>query len=241
MWPRIRVTLSLLVISVCCVVGVEVFYFFMGKYLFPSEAGARIPAQAVLKKTLSVHPDKRTAQENARIILGRNIFGRVPAKVESVPENIAVDELQTSSLDLELKGTALGVNLENTAIILNKKEKNQDIYHVGDSVSGAVIKQILRGKIILNLGGTDEILDMQEGANTAGKGPVAVSSSERKMQTILPPVRTPLKVEQMEIGELEGALFHDTDAAAQDSEKAESKNDREEEGVPDAETDAGTP
>lgn len=245
MRQRMRTAMSLLIISAACVVGVEIFYFFTGKYFSFPVTESKVSAQTALKKAGNAQSNKHAgqdAQENARIILERKIFGDVLQEGSSVSESIAVDELQITSLDLVLTGTAIGVNLENIAIILNKKDKKQDIYHVGDSIAGAVIKQILRGKIILNVGGTDEILDMQESIKNAGKGPAAVSSTERDMQMILPPVRTPLVVEQMEISELERDLVHDTDAASVESQSTDTiTDDGFEDGTRAVDTDEGAP
>ena len=53
---------------------------------------------------------------------------------------------------------------EALAIIKDKGKKRQDLYREGDTIQGAVIKRILRGKVILRVGGKDEILTIEESA-----------------------------------------------------------------------------
>ena len=50
------------------------------------------------------------------------------------------------------------------AIIFDKTVNKQALYETGDAVQGAVVKEILRGKVILVYNGRDEMLDMSEAA-----------------------------------------------------------------------------
>ncbi len=76
-----------------------------------------------------------------------------------------IETLEETTLQLSLLGTVAGDPQSARAIILDQKGKSQDIYRVGDSVQGAEIRQILRGKVVLRHGEKDEILIMVEGEN----------------------------------------------------------------------------
>ena len=118
-------------------------------------------------------------QEEYTSIVQRNIFGATE-KVEPAPlaeEIKPVEMLQETSLQLSLLGTIAGDTKSARAIILDKRTRNQDIYMVGDSVQEAVIRQILRGKIVLRHGEKDEILTMVEDEETSDNSAKAEQSS----------------------------------------------------------------
>ncbi len=72
-------------------------------------------------------------------------------------------------------------------MIEEKKIKKQNLYRVGDSIQTAVLKEILREKVILTLNGKDEILAMEEikskkkGRSSRSK-PSSKSSEKRKQR-----------------------------------------------------------
>lgn len=104
------------------------------------------------------------------IILRRNLFGPPPSgpkPVEVVSDYTA--NLETSTLNVVLMGTITGSEGATRAFILDKKKNDQQLYETGDAVQGAIIKEILRGKVILTFNGQDEILDMSEAAKVRPK------------------------------------------------------------------------
>ena len=70
-------------------------------------------------------------------------------------------------------GTVVGSEQDSFAIIEEKGGKKQDLYKVGDSVQSAVVKRILRGKVILTVQGRDKILTIEEEAASRRKSEVA--------------------------------------------------------------------
>ena len=108
------------------------------------------PDQQVLS-----HPGyEMIAQRNIFGATGKDEMGVVEEKMEQV------EMLQETSLALSLLGTIAGDTDSARAIILDQRLRSQDIYRVGDSVQEAVIRQILRGKIVLRQGEKDEVLSM---------------------------------------------------------------------------------
>ena len=78
---------------------------------------------------------------------------------------------------MSLLGTITGPPNTRRAILLNKKKKVQDIYCQGDKVQGALIKEVQRGKIILNVNGKEEMLVPETPKTTPGAAAIPNFSS----------------------------------------------------------------
>jgi len=115
------------------------------------------------------------------MIVERNIFGATEkAELPPVEEKVErIETLEETTLQLSLLGTVAGDPQSARAIILDQKVKSQNIYRVGDSVQGAEIRQILRGKVVLRRGEKDEVLLMVEGENKPQPTATADRSSRR--------------------------------------------------------------
>ncbi len=98
------------------------------------------------------------------IIVTRNIFQanlKAAPLVEEEPD-LDLENLEETSLKLVLQGTVAGSDKDARAIIIDERQKRQDLYRVGDSVQNAVITQIERGRIVLEHNGQREILVLKE-------------------------------------------------------------------------------
>ena len=144
-----------IIITILAIGGVEAFYRIPFTRLMQTsqaikvqDAGAKIavPVANGQKK----HPDFQT-------ILKRNLFGPPPKEVKAATTAAPVKPVATA-LELSLVGTITGPPNTRRAILLDKKKKVQDIYNQGDTVLGALIKEIQREKIILNVNGKEEML-----------------------------------------------------------------------------------
>jgi len=184
---RISTFLPLLLITLACVLVVEGLYTVVEKKLQPPVEKAAVVPQAPERKQLAASATQRTADENVRKVLERNLFGPPPSadKTKSAGGQPAAD-LQPTSLSLVLMGTIVSADAESRAIILEKDTKNQDIYQQGDVVQGAVVKEILRKKVVLTSDGRDEILDMTEAAKYTPMTPTpaAAGPAVRQGQTL---------------------------------------------------------
>lgn len=123
------------------------------------------------------------------LIIKRNMF-RIEemedAKKELSSEpDINLDTLEKTALNLTLWGTVTGRNKENFAVIEGEKNKEQLLYKKGDSLDeGAIVKKILRRKVVLHYRGRDQVLEMEEKTlnsveTSSGKKPAPVKVSER--------------------------------------------------------------
>lgn len=184
---RISTFLPLLLITLACVSAVEGFYTVVERKLrAPVEKTAVVP-QVPQKKRVEASSTQRTADENVRKVLERNLFGPPPSadKTKSAGGQSAAD-LQPTSLSLVLMGTIVSAGEESRAIILEKETKNQDIYQQGDVVQGAEVKEILRKKVVLTSNGRDEVLDMTEAAKYTPMTPTPAAASAARQGQMLP-------------------------------------------------------
>lgn len=140
--------------------GVEGFYRFIFPRLLRSPAPA--PQGQVVGKTPAT--DKPVAGETAgkqpdtSIIVKRNLFQAKARTAPDANQKPAPAQPTATTLDLGLLGTVTGPPNSRRAIIVNKKTKQQELYYEGDVVQGAFVKEVQRGKVILDVNGKDEIL-----------------------------------------------------------------------------------
>lgn len=106
-------------------------------------------------------PEKRPMSYYAAISR-RNIFDAVQKTGQAPEPEVNLDHLKKTDLALILLGTISGMGNDSYAVIEDTKNRIQDLYQIGDSVSGATIKLILRKKVVLSLNGQDEVLEMNE-------------------------------------------------------------------------------
>lgn len=109
-----------------------------------------------------------------RSIAERNLFRTDdPNKAQQGPKEVDLTALQETALDIKLWGTlVLDEGGRNYAVIEDKKIGGQNLYQVGDKVQEAMVKLILRERVVLDVGGKDEILQIEElaAAGAAGGG-----------------------------------------------------------------------
>ena len=94
-------------------------------------------------------------------IAERNLFD-VKGDTPAVSENVDLESLKQTELNLKLWGTVTGDPKKAYAVIQDTKANTQNLYHSGETIQGALIKMILRGKVVLRVGDKDEILEMEK-------------------------------------------------------------------------------
>ena len=173
---RISIIVPLLFITLLCVGLVEGGYQALEYFLMRDQIDTKTVAPESVTKSV---PKIKVTEEkhDYKIILQRNLFGAPPAdNTTKIVETVPVKDLEATSLKIVLKGTIKGVGESDRAIILDKKNKTQQLYQEGDGIQGAFVKEILRGRVILSYNGNDEVLDMSDTAGSAERaGPVAVA------------------------------------------------------------------
>ncbi|KPK24376.1 MAG: hypothetical protein AMK69_16210 [Nitrospira bacterium SG8_3] len=151
---------NLLALSVIIFVGVDIFY-----RVVRSQLQQMNTQKITMLQAPEVKQEREPPLRAYQVINSRNLFGSVEkAVVNTKPESI--ETLEPTSLKIALLGTVAGSEQNAVAVIEEKKLRKQGLYRVGDSVQGAVVKMILRGKVVLRVGDKDEILTMEEDASS---------------------------------------------------------------------------
>ena len=133
-------------------------------------------------------------------ITKRNIFNSSTQEQGTAPvveKKLDLENLKQTDLKLKLWGTVTGQNEGAYAVIEDSKAREQNLYRAGDTIQNAVVKLILREKVILKVGDDDEILAMEENTGQSGRSSAGrrdVSSSSRTAERKLPVSRAARKI-----------------------------------------------
>ena len=174
----VRRTVTLVILFILVYAGVHLYYARLEKRLLASSkpvvkqpVASPAAGRGAAKKPPAAPKNNRDFQS----IVDRNIFGAVlvqeaGAKKKEPPK--VKEEARETTLKLVLKGTISGDERDARAIIVDEKEKKQDLYQVGDAVQGALITAIERGKVILEFNGRKQFLLIKErkGGERGGAG-----------------------------------------------------------------------
>jgi general secretion pathway protein C len=178
---RYHIAFNLIALSIIIYIGVDLFY---------SVVRSRL-RQVDDTQTIAVTPTPQAVAyqkprvEDYQAIMKRNLFGSAdkqpPEEVEVVED---IEALEPTSLKVTLLGTVTGTPRSAYAVIEETTKRKQGLFKVGDAIQNAVIKKILRGKVILTVGDKDEILTMDEAAlPTPTKGQIASKSGISKFRS----------------------------------------------------------
>jgi general secretion pathway protein C len=179
MSQRYLTLFNLVALGVISYVGVNLFYLITSAYLrgFDSQ-----------EKIIYLAPDVKEQGKPSRAlyqaIVDRNIF----VTAEAEPEETSVEELEElepTSLKIALLGTVVGGPQDGFAVIEEKGKRKQGLYRVGDSVQGATVKRILRGKVVLSVDEKDEILMMEEEPASRGEPEYREKPSPEREATVV--------------------------------------------------------
>ncbi|MDP2645855.1 MAG: type II secretion system protein N [Desulfobacterales bacterium] len=121
-------------------------------------------SEIALTQPAGLKPEPHLPLSRYRTIAQRNLFKLETETEKKTPPGPApavnIDALKQTDLKLKLWGTATGKNIQPYAVIELLKERKQNLFRQGDAVENATVKIILKGKVILSVNGTDEILEM---------------------------------------------------------------------------------
>ena len=146
---------NLVALSVLVYTGVDLLYRIVCIQL------RQVNTQEIVMQQISeVRHHKRLPLTDFQVIIDRNIFGSIEKASEVKATEI--EALEATSLKIALLGTVVGNQQNAIAVIEETDNKRQGLYRVGDSVQNAIVKMILRGKVVLRVGDRDEILTMEE-------------------------------------------------------------------------------
>ena len=164
----------------CIYVGMHIRRTFMESKTqkFTVEA---VPSSLKYAKVVPLTTQTKNPLGYYHIIQERGLFPKPEAvkKEEDLSHKKRLDmgdSLPKTPLQLQLKGTVVGDDTSYSwAVIEDMTTRKQDLYKVGDVISGAKIIEIYRNRVILNRDGKEEILmvfDEDKVARLVGSQPV---------------------------------------------------------------------
>jgi general secretion pathway protein C len=152
------------------------------------QVGQEVTNEISIKANSDIKSYRKPPLRNYDVISKKNIFSKIeklPEK-EEIPE---IDTLEPTTLKITLRGTAPTSDPNTSAAFIEDKSKrSEDMYKIGDSIQNAIIKKILRGKIVLKVGDREEILMMDE--PTSGESSDVRSITPRRTPERRVPSRT---------------------------------------------------
>jgi general secretion pathway protein C len=166
---------NLLLLTAAAYFGVSIFYSVLVARL---DAGLP-PAAAALPET-APSADAPGSMAEYQVVVDRNLFnsGRQAIAVQAGPA-LDLDKLKLTELKLKLWGTATGQDGQTCAVIEDQKTREQSLLRPGDTIQNATIKLVLRNKIVLTVGGRDEVLAVEEPGVTRAAGPARTEAPGR--------------------------------------------------------------
>jgi general secretion pathway protein C len=150
---------NLVALFVAIYIGVDLFYRVVGAQIRYGNT-----EEILVEQTPRVKNRIRPPLKDFRVVMDRNIFGSKEKATEGIKPT-DIETLEPTSLKLALLGTVAGTQQSAVAVIEEIDKRKQGLYRVGDSVQDAIVKMILRGKVVLRVGDKDEILTMEESSS----------------------------------------------------------------------------
>ena len=149
--------ISLASITTAAYLGFHIYYQkTTGRHVYAARTGAHaLKAPAHANETQPLIPDSRT-------VAAGKLFDTAPG-VETTSEKIHIPTSKKTDLKLKLWGTITGSGVNAYAIIEDSTQREQKLVRVGETVQDAVLSMILREKVVLNVDGKYEILEMETG------------------------------------------------------------------------------
>ncbi|MFO7861073.1 MAG: type II secretion system protein GspC [Desulfosalsimonas sp.] len=165
----IRVLLAAAAVFVC----VDLFYAMaLAKFDLAANGHLRteILDREIRTDTTASQMPRQPAYAYYAAIAEKDLFHT--GQAETSPDARAAAELENlekTRLNLRLWGTITGTDEKAYAVIEEKSGNKQALYQEGDTIDQARIRMILRKRVVLTVNGKDEILEMEELADQAGR------------------------------------------------------------------------
>ncbi|MCU0561549.1 MAG: PDZ domain-containing protein [Desulfobacterales bacterium] len=184
---RYLTLVNLLLASVGIYFGVLIFYAVVtagletGPALIERGRGGHAPG-----------PEPMMSLADVQVIVDRNLFNSGKQALVDAPPSEApaldLEKLKPTGLKLKLWGTVTVPDGQAYAVIEDQKTREQQLLRPGDAVQNAVIKMVLRNRVVLAVEGRDEVLLMEEpGVTRAAAGaPAAEAAPPPRMAAVEP-------------------------------------------------------
>ena len=139
------------------------------------------PPSAATKQVVSPKDATHRPLSYYKAVIERNLFN-TNTETGRQSEKLNIETLKPTDLKLKLFGTVTGDKNKAYAVIEEAAGKRQNLYRIGDTIQNAIIKMILREKVVLRVNGKDEILEIEEvlsGSRAPGRSPIGSRYSQK--------------------------------------------------------------
>jgi general secretion pathway protein C len=177
---------NLLLLTAAAYFGVSMFYS-----ILVARLDAGLPAVVSARPETAPGVDAPGSMADYQVVVERNLFnsGRQALAARTDPA-LELDKLKQTELKLKLWGTTTGLDGHIYAFMEDQKTREQAMYRPGDAIQNATVKLILRNKVVLTVGGRDEVLPLEEPGvtRTATSGPArATGPAAESVQPVVVP------------------------------------------------------
>lgn len=180
----IRAVAIVLTITVLAWAGVHYFYSGM-KDALTKAVPAKSEEQTSTLQSVGGESSSETEEVvDYQVIVTRNIFKAEEDSGMDEEEGLDEEELEETSLQLVLLGTVTGMEKDARAIIIDKKERKQNLYRIGELVQSAKIRKISRGKVVLEVNGKNEVLIIKDREGGGPQVPGAPRTTSRRTPAV---------------------------------------------------------
>lgn len=167
---------NIVLITVSLMVGVQIFYSVVTARLNEKIISAELKKEADMQRPSGGFDKIETTVKNSyssyESIVQRDLFKtKAHTSNKVITAAPIIEDLEKTTLKLKLWGTITGNGEGAYAVIEDtaNRRQSQQLYRVGDNIGDANIKHILREKVILTVAGRDEVLDMEQVVESAGR------------------------------------------------------------------------
>jgi general secretion pathway protein C len=176
---------NLLLLTAAAYFGVSMFYS-----VLVARLDAGLPAVVSARPETARGEDAPGSMADYRVVVERNLFnsGRQALAARTGPA-LELDKLKQTELKLKLWGTTTEMDGHTYAVIEDQKTREQALYRPGDAIQNATVKLVLRHKVVLTVGGRDEVLAVEEpGVTRSAAGPArATGPAPEPLQPVVVP------------------------------------------------------
>jgi len=120
----------------------------------------------------------RKNKNSYQSITNRDLFKTKADAAAKQADDISLENLKETSLNLKLFGTITGSDNTDYAVIEDTQKRKQGLYKNGDAIQNAEIKMNLKKKVGLNGNGKDEILSMEDDKKNISRRPSRRSNKD---------------------------------------------------------------
>ena len=154
---RYFLILNIFLIAVAGYFGVKIFYKIMTGAINNIN-----PASVTSKEKISYKEDENhKSLSYYNPIIERGLLKTKKKSNKILKNEINLETLKHTDLKLKLWGTVTADDKQTAyAVIEEQKARKQSLYRVGDKIQNATVKMILRKKVVLNVNGRDEVLEI---------------------------------------------------------------------------------